>query len=110
MPIYPSIPDIELWSAEATDVFQSIMPPISKPYPRVYIATKKSFHEMRAELLLQTGCKITKEPDESIMEYIHGDKDYAILIRQNLLPDKNDEHFCWMFWHELETSMPSILN
>ena len=34
------------------------------------------------------------------MEYIHGDNGGAILIRQNLLPDKNDEHFCWLLWHE----------
>lgn len=55
---------------------------------------------MSAELMVQTGCKHTEESEAAIMEYIHGDKGYAILIRQNLIPDKNEDHFCGMFWQE----------
>ena len=98
---YPTKKDIQFWGLDAIEIFQSIMPPISAPYPPVYLATSKTFPEMRKSLLLQTGCKHTEEPEASIMEYIHGDHGSAILIRQNLIPDKNDEHFCWMLWHEL---------
>lgn len=56
---------------------------------------------MRRSLIAQTGSKHTGESEAAIMEYIHGNKGYAILIRQNLLPDKNFEHFCSMLWHEL---------
>jgi hypothetical protein len=35
------------------------------------------------------------------MEYIHGDKGGAISSSAKSAPDKNDEHFCWMLWHEM---------
>lgn len=98
---YPTQNIITHWASSATDIFQSIMPPIDKPYPCVYIATEKTFPSLRVELMAQTGCKHTEESEAAIMENIHGDKGYAILIRQNLLPDQNEDHFCGMFWHEL---------
>lgn len=101
MPAYPKKDDIRLWIPAAMDIFQSIMPPISVPYPPTYIATARDWEEMREKLLEQTGCKHNEQTETAIMEYIHGDKGGAILVRQNLIPDKNDEHFCWMFWHEL---------
>lgn len=101
MHAYPKKDDICLWIPASMDIFQSIMPPISVPYPSTYIATARDWKEMREKLLEQTGCKHNEQTETAIMEYIHGDKGGAILIRQNLIPDKNDEHFCWMFWHEL---------
>ena len=98
---YPTLKDLKLWAPYAVDIFKSIMPPIDTPYPGIYVATAKTYSAMRSDLLKQTGCKHTEEPPESIMEYIHGDAGYAILIRQNLILDKNDEHFCWILWHEL---------
>ena len=100
---YPTQKDITLWIPSAVEVFQSFMPPIDKPYPRVYVATAKTFPTMRVELIAQTGCvhTHTEESEAAIMEYIHGDKGNAILIRQNLIPDNNEDHFCDMFWHEL---------
>lgn len=98
---YPTLKDLKLWTPYVVDIFKSIMPPIDTPYPDIYVATAKTYSEMRSDLLKQTGCKHTEEPPESIMEYIHGDAGYAILIRQNLILDKNDEHFCWILWHEL---------
>lgn len=98
---YPRKQDIQLWIPGSLSIFQSIMPPISVPYPATHIAAARDWEEKRNRLLEQTGCKHTEEPEASIMEYIHGDKGYAILIRQNLIPDKNDEHFCWLYWHEL---------
>lgn len=101
MTSYPSKTDLELWIPFAVDVFQTIIPPIDKPYPKVHIATTKTYHKLRSSLVAQTGSKHTETPEDSVMEYIHGDNGYAILIRQNLIPDKNSEHFCWFFWHEL---------
>lgn len=97
---YPTQKEINLLTPLAVEVFQSFMPTIAAPYPLIYV-TNRNYNQDRAALLAQTGCKHTDEPETSIMEYIHGDKGGAILIRQNLLPDKNDEHFCWMLWHEL---------
>ena len=98
---YPTQKEIRYWSAYAIGIFQSVMPPINMPYPCVHIATAQTFPKMRAELLSQTRCKHTEESEAAIMEYIHGDKGYAILIRQNLLSDKDEYHFCSMLWHEL---------
>ena len=100
---YPTSKEIKLWSASAIDIFQLVMLPINMPYPCVHIATAQTFPKMRAELVEQTGCThIEANMDEAaIMEYIHGDKGYAILIRQNLLPDNNEDHFYEMLWHEL---------
>ena len=100
---HPTQKEIRFWSKYAIDVFQSVMPPINMPYPCVHIATAQTFPKMRAELVEQTGCThIEVHMDEAaIMEYIHGDKGNAVLIRQNLLPDNNEDHFCEMLWHEL---------
>lgn len=100
---YPTQKEIRYWSTYAIDVFQSIMPQINMPYHCVHIGTAQTFPKMRAGLVEQTGCKhIEANMDEAaIMEYIHGDKGYAILIRQSLLPDRDECHFFSMLWHEL---------
>ncbi|MBR1382411.1 MAG: hypothetical protein IJ555_15385 [Ruminococcus sp.] len=97
----PTKTKIQLWIPSATEIFQSIMPPISVAYPPVYIADGRNWRKLRGELLVQTGCPIENFPEDSVMEYIHGAKGGAIMIRHNLLPDDNDEHFCWCLWHEL---------
>ena len=97
---YPTKKDIQLWTPLALSIFQSVMPSISVPYPPIHITNRK-YEADRKVFLEKTGCIHTEEPEASIMEYIHGDKGYAILIRQNLIPDKSDEHFCWLYWHEL---------
>lgn len=98
---YPTQNEIRHWSNYAIDTFDSVMPSIGKPYPSIHIATAKTFPAMRTELVEQTGCTHTEESEAAIMEYIHGDKGYAILIRQNLLPDRDEDHFDSMLWHEL---------
>lgn len=98
---YPTQNEIRHWSNYAIDIFDSVMPSIDKPYPSIHIATAKTFPTMRAELVEQTGCTHTEESEATIMEYIHGDKGYAILIRQNLLHDRDEDHFDSMLWHEL---------
>ena len=97
----PTKLDIQLWIPAATDIFKSIMPPINAPYPQVIIANGRNFRSIRTQLVNDLACKKTEFPEDSIMEYILGEKGDAILIRQNLLPDDSDEHFCWFFWHEL---------
>ena len=97
----PTKLDIQLWIPAATDIFKSIMPPINTPYPQVIIANGRNFRSIRTQLVNDLACKKTEFPEDSIMEYILGEKGDAILIRQNLLPDDSDEHFCWFFWHEL---------
>jgi hypothetical protein len=98
---YPTQNEIRHWSNYAIDIFDSVMPSIGKSYPSIHIATAKTFPAMRTELVKQTGCTHTEESEAAIMEYIHGDKGYAILIRQNLLPDRDEDHFDSMLWHEL---------
>lgn len=103
---YPTQNEIRYWSAYAIDIFDSIMPYIDKPYPSIHIATAKTFQAMRAELVEQTGCTHTEieeaeAAEAAIMEYIHGKKGQAILIRQNLIPGRDEYHFYSMLWHEL---------
>ena len=98
---YPTQNEIRHWSNYAIDIFDSVMPSIDKPYPSIHIATAKTFPAMRAELVEQTGCMHTEQSEAAIMEYIHGDKGYAILIRQNLISDRDEHHFDCMLWHEL---------
>ena len=35
------------------------------------------------------------------MEYLHGENAGAILIRQDLLPDEEKNHFFQILWHEM---------
>ncbi len=98
---YPKKDEIRLWILLATDIFKTFMPPISIPYPLTYITGARDWQSTRDALLDQTCCKHNEQTESAVMEYIHGDKGYAILIRQNLIPDNNDEHFYWLYWHEL---------
>ena len=69
---YPKKDDIRLWIPAATDIFQSIMPPISVPYPPTYIAGARDWEETRAKLLEQTGCKHNEQTEAAVMEAIDG--------------------------------------
>jgi len=101
MPKRPTKAEIQVWIPAATDIFKAVMPPISVPYPQTYISDSRNFRAVRTQLVDKLGCKHADFPEDSVIEYIHGEKGYAILIRQNLLYDNNDEHFCWLYWHEL---------
>lgn len=94
--------EIQCLTPAAYDVFKSIMPPISTPFPQLYIADGRNFRKIREKALSDVACPYKEIPaDDSIMEYIHGEKGGAILIRQNLLPDNSEQNFCWFLWHEL---------
>lgn len=86
----------------ACDIFKSIMPPINASLPKIYFADGRNFLKVRREALSNIGCPEKALPaEDSIMEYIHGEQSSAILIRQNLLPDNDEQNFYWFFWHEL---------
>lgn len=101
--------EIQCLIPTAYDIFKKTMPPIDTPFPRWYIADGRNFRKVREQALSDVACAYKETPaDESIMEYIHGEKGGAILIRQNLLPNdssgtniNNEQNFCWYFWHEL---------
>ena len=86
----------------ACDIFKSIMPPIDASLPRVYIADGRNFLRVRKEVFSDIGCPDKELPaEDAITEYIHGEQNSAILIRQNLLPDNDKQSFYWFLWHEL---------
>lgn len=86
----------------AYDIFKRIMPSINTPLPQLYIADGRNFRKIRNQALSDVSCPYKEFPaDDSIMEYIHGEKGGAILIRQNLLPDNSEKNFGWFLWHEL---------
>lgn len=94
--------EIQCLAPAAYDIFKRIMPPINTPLPQLYIANGRNFRKIREQALSDIACPYKEMPaDDSIMEYIHGEKGGAILIRQNLLPDNSEQNFCWFLWHEL---------
>lgn len=94
--------EIQCLAPTAYDIFTNIMPPIDAPLPQLYIADGHNFHKVREQALSDVRCSYNEIPaDDSIMEYIHGETGSSILIRQNLLPDDNEQTFFWFLWHEL---------
>ena len=93
---------IKEWQPGAEAVFRHFMPPISAPYPTVYFSNASNFHPTRAGIVEEVGCALKGWPEDSSLEYIHGDKGGAILIRMDLLPDElPQDSFLHLFWHEL---------
>lgn len=96
------------WAAIAKEQFHSIMPDLGIPFPPVYTSTASSYSRTRRKIIKSIGCLHTEEPPDSIMEYIHGEKGNAILIRRELVADLpvHDDlelrvHFERFFWHEM---------
>ena len=92
---------IRIWVSEATELFQRYMPPACAAYPSVHIATAHTYAALRRDLLQQTGCTHLNIEEPCIMEYLHGENAGAILIRQDLLPDEEKNHFFQILWHEM---------
>lgn len=59
----------------ALATFQSVMPPISTPYPEIHIASPTTLAKIRSALVAQTQSlnKNMKEPYTSMMETLHGE-------------------------------------
>ena len=93
---------IKEWIPEALSAFQSIMPPISTPYPEMRIASATTLGKVRAALVEKTGSPNVnmKTPYTSMMETLHGNGGTAILIFQKICPDTQAE-FNHALWHEL---------
>ena len=90
------------WIPGIQAAFQHFMPPIPTPYPKVYFSNASSFHATRENILKEVGCPLQGLPEDSSLEYIHGDKGGAILIRLDQLPKEiTFGHFAHFFWHEL---------
>lgn len=93
---------IKEWIPEALSAFQSIMLPISTPYPEIHIASTSTLSKVRSALVEKTGSSNVnmKTPYTSMMETLHGDSGTAILIYQKICPDSQAE-FHHALWHEL---------
>lgn len=96
------------WAEMAKTQFEQIMPDLGIPFPPVYTSTASSYSHTRKKIIKSVGCPHTEEPPDSIMEYIHGEKGNAILIRRELVADLpvHDDfelhvYFERFFWHEL---------
>ena len=90
------------WLPGAEAAFRHFMPPISAPYPKVYFSNAGTFRATRENIVKDVGCTLQGWPDDSSLEYIHGDKGGAILIRLDQLPkDMTFDVFLHLFWHEL---------
>ena len=102
-----------LTSSLLTDSLQSksnIFFTLSRGSPRSTVMLLYTFFLTlsRKKIIKSIGCPHTEEPPDSIMEYIHGEKGNAILIRRELvanLPVHDDfelhVYFERFFWHEL---------
>ena len=93
---------IKEWLPSAIDTFKSVMPPISKPYPEISIASPATLVKTREALVARTGTPNVnmKNPYTSMMETLHGPRGDAILIYQKHCPETKSE-FNHSFWHEL---------
>ena len=96
---------IKEWIPDALETFQSIMPPISKPYPEIqdfHIASSSTLLKIRTALVAQTKSlnPNMKDPYTSIMETLHGEGGTAILIYQKYCPESQVQ-FNHFLWHEL---------
>lgn len=93
---------IKEWIPEAIAAFQSIMPPISVPYPEIHLASASTLHRVRSALVekTQTPNVNMKTPYTSIMETLHGDGGTAILVYQRYCPEFQ-RGFNHALWHEL---------
>lgn len=97
---------IRKWISESVEIFKRIMPPIAAPLPGINVTDFAHYHSTRGALVEQTGAIITDAPDNACLEYIHGEKGYAILVIEDRVPMSghtayDQEFFMHCLWHEL---------
>lgn len=86
-----------------TAVFQRYMP--CQQLPEIHTVTVNEFEKKRSELVerLQSNqVMYDAKTDDSLMEFIHGEKGDAIIIKKDLFPKSDKEGFANALWHELE--------
>ena len=94
---------IEKWLGETLQIFNHYMTPLPCPLPEIYFTTEDDYDEVRSKLAEETGTDITFVPKEySLLDYIHGDRGYAILVEADQFPaHANQDFFMHLLWHEL---------
>lgn len=92
---------IKEWLPGAIDLFKSVMPPASKPYPEFPIASNRTIERVRNDWIEKTqSWNVNQDPFSSIMETLHGDGGDAVIINQSNC--RNDLYeFKHQVWHEL---------
>lgn len=67
--------EIQCLAPATYDIFKNIMPPIDTPFSELYIADGRNFRKVREQALSDVSCTYKEiAADDSIMEYIHGEK------------------------------------
>ena len=90
------------WIPGAEAAFRNFLPPISAPYPKAYFTNARTYHAIRENIVKEVGCTLQGAPEDSALEYIHGDKGGAVLIRLDQLPKAVPfDRFLHFYWHEL---------
>lgn len=87
---------------KATAVFQRYMP--CQQMPEIHQVTVREFERKRSELVerLQSSQDMyDAETDDSLMEFIHGEKGDAIIIKKDYFSNADEEGFANALWHEL---------
>ena len=87
---------------KATAVFQRYMP--CQQLPEIHQVTVNELEKKRSELVerLQSSQDMyDAETDDSLMEFIHGEKGDAIIIKKDYFSIADEEGFANALWHEL---------
>ena len=87
---------------KATAVFRRYMP--CQQLPEIHQVTVNELEKKRSELVerLQSSQDMyDAETDDSLMEFIHGEKGDAIIIKKDYFSMADDERFADTLWHEL---------
>ena len=87
---------------KATAVFQRYMP--CQQLPEIHQVTVREFERKRSDLVerLQSSQDMyDAETDDSLMEFIHGEKGDAIIIKKDYFSNADEEGFTNALWHEL---------
>ena len=93
---------INEWIPETFEIFKRVMDLPDMQEPKIYIGSRTTYEKARAAALEYTGCTRVnkKSSDDTVMEYIGGDKGQAILIQQRFCPKEKVDFQCCL-WHEL---------
>ena len=88
------------WVPKCIQGFQEVMPPINKPYPKIYYATERTLEQRLYEASVKIHSRI-EFPVDSSMYYSHGEIGDAILIYMENLQDDDYTAFAQKFWSYL---------
>lgn len=78
----PTKSEIEGRVSRIYQIFKSVMPAISVPYPAVTVATQRTYRDARALFAARIGASAAGTADEHPVELLTGSKGSAIIIRK----------------------------